>query len=288
VLGFFLIGPLIGLEITSNFFYEGNLLKDLQNPEAHAGLGKALLLVQGIGAFIGLIVFPIIHITAIEHKSLLPFFPSQRMILLILVLVAFLGLSFSISIAPLIEWNNAWEFPEPLKGFEQWAREKEDYAQKLTEIMTNSLSLPDLFVGLIVIAFIPAIGEELVFRGMLQNEIFRASRNIHTAIWTSAIIFSAIHFQLYGFIPRMLLGALFGYLYYWSGNLLLPIFAHFFNNAFGVIGIYLSNNDIVDINMEEDPSFPIQVVMINVIVTVGLLYYIRKHYREVPKPTTDY
>jgi membrane protease YdiL (CAAX protease family) len=209
------------------------------------------------------------------------------MVLMMLVLVGFLGLTFSISIAPLIEWNNNWKFPEFMQEFEQWAREKEDYAQKLTEVMTNSLSLNDLFISLVVIAFIPAIGEELVFRGMLQNEIFRASRNIHTAIWTSAVIFSAIHFQLYGFIPRMLLGALFGYLYYWSGNLLLPIFAHFFNNAFGVIGIYLSNNNIVDINMEEDPSFPIYIVTINVILTVGLLYYIRKHYREALEPTSD-
>ena len=66
-------------------------------------------------------------------------------------------------------------------------------------------------LGLLVIALLPAIGEELVFRGILQRELWRGTLNIHVAIWVSAAIFSAIHMQFYGFVPRLLLGALFGY-----------------------------------------------------------------------------
>ena len=106
--------------------------------------------------------------------------------------------------------------------------------------------------------------------------------NIHLSIWASAIIFSAIHFQFYGFIPRLLLGALFGYLYYWSGNLLIPMFAHFVNNAFGVIMIYLHRHEITDLNVEDNTAAPLQYVILNAALTVGLLYYIWRHYRQLP------
>ena len=121
-----------------------------------------------------------------------------------------------------------------------------------------------------------------------QNELYRGTKNIHTAIWASAIIFSAIHIQFYGFIPRMLLGALFGYLYYWSGNLLVPMFAHFFNNAFGVTMIYLHRLKITEMNVEDNTAAPAHLVLLNIVLTVGLLYYIWKHYREVPKSPSIY
>ena len=166
-------------------------------------------------------------------------------------------------------------------------RNAEDKTAQLTKIMTDFGSVGDLMIGLIVIALLPAIGEELVFRGMFQNEFFRGTGNIHLAIWASALIFSAIHFQFYGFIPRVLLGALFGYLYYWSGTLLVPMFAHFFNNAFGVVMIYLHRHEITDLNVEDNTAAPVQYVILNLVLTVGLLYYLWKHYQDVPKGTSD-
>jgi membrane protease YdiL (CAAX protease family) len=179
------------------------------------------------------------------------------------------------------------KFPDFLKDFESWARQEEDRLKKLTVAMTHFESMADLLIGLVVIALLPAIGEELVFRGMIQNEFFRGTRNIHFAIWTSAIIFSAIHLQFYGFIPRVLLGALFGYLYYWSANLLIPMFAHFFNNAFGVVMIYLNQKKIIDFDVEDNTAAPLQYVLLNVLLTVGLLYYIWKHYNTTPKQPAD-
>ena len=78
-----------------------------------------------------------------------------------------------------------------------------------------------------------------------------------------------------------MLGALFGYLYFWSGNLLVPMFAHFFNNAFGVIMIYLYHQKITDLNVEDNTAAPIPYVLLNIVLTVGILYYFRKHYRSV-------
>lgn len=284
--GFVIVGPMLGLGAAS-LFYEGDLLNDIQNPESHPGVIGALLVTQSIATLIGLILFPAIQLVAIEHKRLAPFFPSQRNTLIILFLVMLLGITFMVSISPLVEWNINLKFPSFLKDFETWAREQEDRTAKLTAAMTNLNSIGDLFIGLFVIALLPAIGEELVFRGLFQNEFFRGTSNIHLAIWISAFIFSAIHIQFYGFVPRLLLGALFGYLYYWSGNLLIPMFAHFFNNAFGVTMIYLNHQKITDINVEDNTAFPLQYVIINSALTVGLLYYIWKHYQGLPKHTSD-
>ena len=286
-LGFVVVGPVLGLGIAS-LFYEGNLLNDIQALDNRPGILVPLLVTQSVATFVGLIIFPILHIVAIEHKRIPPFFPPQHKPLFALFLIMALGLTFMIAISPLVEWNMNIKFPEFLKGFERWARDAEDKTAQLTKVMTSFESTGDLIIGLIVIALLPAIGEELVFRGMFQNEFFRGTGNIHVSIWMSAIIFSAIHFQFYGFLPRLLLGALFGYLYYWSGTLLVPMFAHFFNNAFGVIMIYLYRQEITELNVEENVAAPLQYVILNAALTVGLLYYIWKHYRQLPGQTSDH
>jgi len=88
---------------------------------------------------------------------------------------------------------------------------------------------------------LPAIGEELYFRGSLQG-ILQQWKGIRISIWITAIIFSTIHFQFYGFVPRMLMGAFFGYLLFWSENMWLPIVAHFTNNVLAIIFYYLKFN----------------------------------------------
>ena len=278
------VGQVLGIEMAS-LLYDGNLLNDIQSNRP--GIYVPLLIMLGSGTLIGFIIFPIVHLVAIERKRISPFFPHQHKTLFALFLVMALGLTFIITISPLAEWNMNMEFPNFLKGVESWAREAEDKAAELTKAMTSFASVGDLVLGLIVIALLPAIGEELVFRGLFQNEFFRGSGNIHLSIWMAAIIFSAIHLQFYGFVPRLLLGALFGYLYYWSGNLLIPMFAHFFNNAFGVIMVYLHRQEITELNVEDNVAAPLQYVILNAALTAGLLYYIWRHYRQLPGQTSD-
>lgn len=281
MLGFVIVGPILGLAVSSAF-YEGDLLNDLNTTDIKPGFLDAILMMQGIVTLIGLIVFPVIHLTRLEHKSLRPFFPRQQQIGLILILVAGIGLTFPVSISPLAEWNVNIKFPDFMSGFEQWAIQEEERLAKLTAAITDFKSPGELILGVLVIALLPAIGEELVFRGMIQRELWRGTLNIHLAIWISATIFSAIHMQFYGFIPRLCLGALFGYLYYWSNNLLIPIFSHFFNNAFAVIMVYLNHLEITDVNMEDGEAAPVQYVILSLVLTIGLLYYIWKCYRDLP------
>jgi membrane protease YdiL (CAAX protease family) len=102
-----------------------------------------------------------------------------------------------------------------------------------------------------MIAVLPAVGEELLFRGVIQKLFSKITRSHHWGIWISAILFSALHLQFYGFIPRLLLGAMFGYLLVWSGSLWLPILAHFINNAAAVTALFMIDHGYLNPSIEE-------------------------------------
>jgi len=277
LIGFLFIGPLVGIAVSS-LFYEGNLLIELQNPKLDPSVFLPLMVTQGFTSLIGLIIFPALYVKFIEHKKLAPFFNYEADLFKILLIIAGIGLCFLIAISPVVEWNMRFQFPEFLQEFGGWARAQEDKLIEMTKFLTNFNTTGEFLLGLFVIAILPGIGEELVFRGLIQNELWRSSKNIHAAIWTSAILFSAIHMQFFGFMPRMLLGALFGYLYYWSGNLLIPMIAHFFHNGFTLSMIYLYTKGSIDVNIDSEESAPLPLVALCAVFTFVLLYYFKKHY----------
>ncbi len=149
-------------------------------------------------------------------------------------------------------WNQQLTLPDFLRPLEEIMKQQEEAAAQLTERFIKADNVGILLLNLLLMAVLPAFSEELCFRGILMNLFMRTKdkgqktedeqrtakgerRTPHTAIWATAIIFSFIHFQFYGFIPRMLMGALFGYLLIWSGSIWLPMIAHFTNNALAVI-----------------------------------------------------
>lgn len=152
-------------------------------------------------------------------------------------------------IAMLAEWNKGMEFPSFLASVEEMMRQMEESAKVLTERFLNTSSVGMMFTNLFVMAFLPAMCEEMLFRGWLQR-ILVARVNYHVAIWVVAFVFSAIHFQFYGFVPRMLIGAALGYLYCYTGSLWAPIIAHFTNNAMAVVTAFLSYNDYTSIDFD--------------------------------------
>ena len=159
--------------------------------------------------------------------------PELKQVILAIILI------FSISpfINLLAYINEQMVLPEFLSGLENRIRKMEDNAAELTRQMLDVNSTSALLFNLLVMAVIPALGEELFCRGALQN-IFSEKFNKYTAVWIVAVIFSLIHFQMYGFLPRMVLGAVLGYLLVWSGSLWLPILVHFINNATIVLASY--------------------------------------------------
>ncbi len=159
----------------------------------------------------------------------------------------FFVILFMVLIIPFInllgDLNQHLVLPKAFSGLETMMKSYEAEAAKLTEKLMNIHSINALLFAIFVIAIIPALGEELFFRGALQG-IFRQWKGWIPAIWMAAVVFSAIHFQFYGFVPRMLMGAFFGYLLFWSDNMWLPIVAHFTNNVIAVIFYYLKNNGV--------------------------------------------
>lgn len=137
------------------------------------------------------------------------------------------------SINLISSWNQAMTFPASLSALEEWMRAKEEAGMQMTEKLLSAAGWGNLVINLLVVAILAAVSEEFCFRGVMQG-IFsdrEDQRTPHAAIWLAAIIFSAIHVQFYGFIPRMLIGALFGYALAWSGSLWVPIVMHCTNNA---------------------------------------------------------
>jgi membrane protease YdiL (CAAX protease family) len=122
-----------------------------------------------------------------------------------------------------------------------------------------------------VVAVLAGVSEELLFRGVLQNIILKTTKNPHLAIWFTAFTFSFIHFQFYGFVPRMLLGALFGYLYFWTKSLWIPMFAHIVNNGFTLIMAYMNDMKMVKVDIEDTKSVPLSMALGSLVMTILLL-----------------
>ena len=282
MLGFIVIGPLIGFMLSIPFI-EGDLtslLSKLGSPSQYPELRVPLFIMQGSATLFGLIVVPSIYIFGIEKRSVLSLFKDKPLYSRSVSLTILVVIVFMIPNTFFVEWNSHISMPDFLKGFESWARDKEDLASEMTTFLTTFDSFGQFSFAFFVIAVLPGIGEEFVFRGMLQPELQRATGNPHAAIWISAIMFSAIHLQFFGFVPRMLLGVLFGYLYYWSGNIIMPMLAHFINNGFSLVLLYLYQLDIISIDLESTESAPPILVVLFTLITFGILLHLKKFHRE--------
>ncbi|MBO4690276.1 MAG: CPBP family intramembrane metalloprotease [Paludibacteraceae bacterium] len=147
------------------------------------------------------------------------------------------------SINLLADLNGRIHLPACLDSIEKILRSYEDAAAQLTERFLQADNIGTMVFNIILLALLPAMAEELTFRGTLQQIMANGPKSekakVHVAIWVAAIVFSAIHMQFYGFLPRMLLGAMFGYAFVWTGSLWAPILMHFTNNAVAVICYYI-------------------------------------------------
>jgi len=194
-----------------------------------------------------------------------------------------------IAVIPIINFiadlNQQMVLPAFLKDVETWMRESEDAATKMETIFLNTSTISGLLVNVFMMALIPAIGEEFLFRGVLQKLFHQWSKNIHVAVILSAFIFSAIHMQFYGFVPRFFLGIFLGYSFVWSGTLWVPIAIHFINNFIAVLFSYLSAQGVVG-NFEDtigtgDSALP--AVIISTVLSTGFIYLIY-HFAKKNKP----
>lgn len=244
----------------------------------------AITKVIQISASIGMFVIPAILFARIESRNWRKYLKLNSFLPVFFILT-FLLMFFSV---PLLEWtvelNKSMKLPGFLQGIEEWMRLKEDQTAEVTRQLLTMNTTGALLVNLFMLAVIPAIGEELIFRGCLQRLFHKLSNNYHIAIWVTAITFSAIHMQFFGFIPRMLLGAMFGYLLVWSNSLWLPILAHFINNATAVITAFVYQQQGKGLDQLDKPGQNSWLVYLaSFILTISMLWYFYKRSkRQVP------
>jgi hypothetical protein len=253
----------------------------LSNPEVYPESRIVLLIIQFISSLGAFILTPWFFTNRYLKIGMGDFFalPQQeiwRPILLTLVVT----FTFMMVNSVVIEWNREIKLPESLSWFEEQAQAKEGELERLTKFLTEFDGLGHFILGILAIAVLPGIGEELLFRGLVQNILFKAFKNPHAAIWIAAFLFSAIHFQFYGLVPRMLLGALFGYLYFFSGKLIFPMLAHFLNNCFMLVMLYLHQIGTINYNIQDaEPNQSPWIALLFIPVTLLLLLMFYRHFK---------
>ena len=259
------------------------LMQDLTNPE-NISILKFFQTTQSIGVFI---VPPLIIAWFLHNKPavFLQVYkrPDIRAVLYVIAIIYFANPFINF----LTEINSNLALPEWMSPVELWMKNSEDQAAKITDAFLLSSSLSTLFTNILMIGILPALGEELLFRGIVQQLFKKKFGNAHLAIWISAAIFSALHMQFFGFLPRLFLGAMFGYMLEWSGTLWLPVIAHFVNNTTAVVAYYLMQKGMIGKGLDKtgtfaDGSFYLVIISILFLFFLFRALYLRTH--TVDKP----
>lgn len=246
---FALIGMLSGM-LYSSLMYDIpiNELGQASRSEYSLQIARALQLFGQLGLF----VFPPLFFSLLVHQY--PFFflgyKHIRSVshAILGVLIMFMVLP---SINFLADFNQSIRLPEWMATLEQWMMEKEDQAAVMSKAFLEVHSVSGLLINLLMIAIIPAFGEEMVFRSVLQPMLIRGTRNVHIGILLTAIVFGLMHFQFYGLLPRIVLGMILGYFYLWSGTIWVPILMHLVNNGAAVLVFWLNYNQFIGTEMED-------------------------------------
>ena len=186
----------------------------------------------------------------------------------------FMGMMLLLLAFPLVQLSYWFNQQIPLPD---WMVSIEDSTNDMIKNLLISEAGYELPFNLLVIAVLPALGEELVFRGFVQQQLTKYFKSPVAGIWLAAIIFSLIHFQFQGFIPRALLGALLGYLYFWTGNLWVPIVAHFFNNAAQLIAQHLFMKDVSELDLDNIEHIPWGAGLFSLATVLVIAFLIRQY-----------
>ena len=158
-----------------------------------------------------------------------------------------------------------------------WMGEVEENVNATIEFMISGGGNGGFFLTIILLSVLPAIGEELFFRGILQKLFDKVTKNQLTSILITATIFSAYHFQFQTFLPRFFMGIMLGYLLVWSGSILVPMLAHFLHNFISIIGVKYSLNNGLEI---ENPETDYFVLLVSILVLFGLSYWYYNLYKK--------
>ena len=222
---------------------------------------------QMLGTF-AMMFLPAFFFALIVSKKPLDFFglnkPTNTQLILLVIAIAVTALFLS---GGLGELNKL--IPIPKKWELKFKRMEDNYADQVM-MLANMKSIADYFISLVMIAILPALFEELLFRGTLQQLFIRWFKNAHVAIFVTSFLFSIIHFSYFGFLPRLALGLMLGYIFYFSKNIWLSMLMHFINNGIAITALYFATRKGEDVKKVMDESYPIWVAGVTLIIVLYL------------------
>ncbi|MCK4569668.1 MAG: CPBP family intramembrane metalloprotease [Bacteroidales bacterium] len=269
-------------------FYGGGMLDYIKeglslNDPSFLPMLRYLQIINTLGIF----VFPSLIFALLASKS-----PARY--LAIKLTPSFLsivtGVAVIIAILPFIHWlagfNEILSLPECLAGVEEWMKRSEEQAKELTYMFLGTTTVAGLLINLIMIAVLSAIGEEFLFRGVLLRLFREWTKNPHVAVLISAFLFSALHLQFYGFLPRLFLGIILGYLFIWTRSIWVPVLVHFVNNGIAVVAAWFYAKGNIQHNFESVGEVDQPLVIISSLVIVLVMMLSIRFYEHKKKGST--
>lgn len=278
VFSFLLFSALSGILMLVPFYGPG-ILDMLSNPDySDPSVVTALKIIQLFNMAGGLLLPALIYIWLCTAKdeglSRLSGAVSPFHVLLAIIVI--------VVAQPVIGWagelNSFLSLPGWLAPVEEWMKDKEMLGMKVTDAFLSTISAGGLLLNIFMIAVLPALAEELLFRGVLAKLFKDWTGSTHFAVIISALIFAAIHLQFYGFLPRFLLGVMLGYLFFWSGSIWLPVAVHFTNNFISVITEFLFRKGIIQTNAETlGTDSTVILTAISIAGVAAILFYLYRN-----------
>lgn len=225
-------------------------------------LGK-LRFAQISGQISGFLIPPLFYAALVKEKPLDSLgFKKMPVWALLGIVAMFTVLPFN---SLLTEWNEGFTLPESMAAVEEMLRTTEELAERVMTQLVSVDTIDGLIINILMIGALAAVSEELLFRSVIQPFFIKVCKNAFIGIAITSVLFSAMHFEFYGFIPRIVLGFMLGYMYHLTGSIWTSMLMHFVNNATIVVLYYLSFNGIVEMDVEKFGSSE------NVVVIIGSL-----------------
>lgn len=267
IMQFIILFTMIDLKNLSSLSQE-NLIAVMAKPENFT----KVVIMQGLGTFL-LMALPAFFYTKIVHQNAIANlgFNSRFTVKQVIWVIGIAAVGMLLS-SSLGEFTKII-LPKALKTVaDKWESNYEDGVA----MFVNMKTIGDYAFSLFMIAILPAVFEEILFRGAIQKLLFDWSKNVQISLIITAILFSAVHTSIYGFLARFMLGYVLGYIYHYGKSLWLNILMHFINNGVAVTAIYFALKQGASIKGSMEDSMPIWVLPVSLSAMITLLLFFKK------------
>lgn len=272
-------GFLILNTVISNFFFKDITAVLL---DKNAAISKSAInqfkWAQVASSIISFILPSLLFAYYSSPKSL-PYIGIQKKVSKVLLPVCALLL---VSIQPFIGWLGEINAKFTFGSLQKTLLTMEALYNRALQVFLQMSNVGDLIINLFIMALLPAIGEELFFRGSLQKSLLRISNKPWLAIIISSAIFALLHGTFFKILPIFTLGLILGIVYHVTRNLWYTILIHFLNNAFAVLSVYYSNrSETLKKLAGDDFSVPLYGAILSLVIGIVIIYFLKKKSDEV-------